>query len=93
MKKLKIKYKNELNIIREFLEEKYSENPRNSFVVSPVMWELIKLLDDVKEVGIPNVQTTRVGKYKNSFILLDEFQQHNEIGVLRKFLLGNVNIY
>jgi len=89
---MKEKYKNELNVVGEFLEEKYNENPRNSFIVSPVMWELIKLLDDVREIGNSEIQTTRVGKYKNSFILLDEFKSDNNIGVIRDYLLANVNL-
>lgn len=91
LEELKEKYSKQLVVVKEFLEEKYNENPRqHSFVVSPVMWELIKLMDEVEIFA--NLEQARVGKYKKAFILLDEYKPDLVIGVVRDYLLTNVNL-
>lgn len=92
MEELKEKYAKQLIVVRDFLEEKYNETRRpNSFVVSPVMWQLVQLLDDVEIFA--NTEQARVGKYRNAFILLDEFKPDCIIGVVQNFSLANVNLY
>ena len=91
MKEIKEKYSKQLVVIKEFLEEKYNENRRpNSFVVSPVMWQLVQLMDDVEI--FTNTEQARVGKYKKAFILLDEYKPDLMIGVVQNFSLANVKL-